>query len=473
LPEANNYIHKRCDMKPFLIPLIYLLIFNLNPNNCFSNHTDIEILNQLDDQIICAGEQLPLCVNAQSPHLPLKYKWQKICQPSANPNWSTYTIQNGLGGNIIRSIYRSNDIIYAATNSGVSISNNNGITWLNYNTANSNLINNSIRDIFIENGFIYVATSMGISISPDNGVSWSNFNNANSGISNNVINSIYVENGVIYVGTFFNGVTGGVSISFTNGMSWVNFSTADGLGSTIVNDILVSGNYIYTATVGGGVSISGDSGNTWQSFTTTDGLLDNTVRSIYIEGNVIYAATIKGISISSDNGLSWTASLVHNEIIHPSTFDVIYKDKVLYVATFGGLSISTDNGISWLNYTDANSSLSSNFVRSILVQDDHLYVGTDGGGITVLNFSFTEDLSFNSCFQFTSTVSEDNCKYQVCITDDSGVTITSNQISIDVIECTQLIPTLNQWGQICLGILILIVGISSIKNMSPRFLRRI
>jgi hypothetical protein len=109
----------------------------------------------------------------------------------------------------VQGVYASGGYVYAATFGGLGISNNNGLTWTNYNFA-SGLANNNVTSVFELGGTIYAGTSNGLSVSTNGGSSWTNYTTA-EGLGSNSINGIFADAGFVYVAT-----NGGLSVAPLN-----------------------------------------------------------------------------------------------------------------------------------------------------------------------------------------------------------------------------------------------------------------
>ncbi|WP_119344991.1 hypothetical protein [Facilibium subflavum] len=222
-----------------------------------------------------------------------------------NNDWQIH-----LAGSNVLSAFVTNGIIYAATTNGIaigimSIDNNNEITvsWQIKTQANTEntLSSDYINAVFVLNDVIYAATDNGLSISKNNAEQWT------SELAGIVINDVFVIDGKVYAATDNGLLIGTVSID-GNGQESISWATKNqinnGLASDVVSGVFVSGNTIYLATGSpgnllGGVSISTDDGQTWTNSTTILGLGSNTVYDVFV-ANSIYAATDNGLAISKD-----------------------------------------------------------------------------------------------------------------------------------------------------------------------------
>ncbi len=277
-------------------------------------------------------------------------------------------IDLGLGGTTITDVHESGGVIYVANHSGLSISTDGGMTFVN---KTNGLGNTFVNGVEVVGGVIYAATNGGLSISMDGGMT---FVNKTNGLGSTFVNGVEVVGGVIYAAT-----QDGLSISTDGGMTFVNRTPANGLGTNIINDVEVVGGVIYAATQGG-LSISTDGGMTFVNRTSANGLGSTIVNGVEIVGGVIYAANPVGLSISMDGGMTF----VNKTNGLGSTFvnDVEVVGGVIYAATQGGLSISTDGGMTFVNKTVADG-LFSQFIRGIFINNNIVYTAHTIDGITI------------------------------------------------------------------------------------------
>lgn len=192
-----------------------------------------------------------------------------------------------------------------------------------------------------------------------------------------------------------------------------------------INDILINGSNIYTATMGGGIFISTNNGNSWDTLNT--GLTNGFVYSLKFSNNKMFAGTQGGIFSSTNNGTNWNAKYTGNPI---SSMDV--SDSVLFAGTstkgvvlsidsgltwnaggnmglpydnftsryfsissvavikgnwfvaesgpYGGVYFSTNKGNTW---TPVNSGLTNTAVKTLAIIDSVIFAGTIGGGVFV------------------------------------------------------------------------------------------
>lgn len=381
-------------------------------------------------------------------------------------NGETFTPITGLPSSTVNTLFEKDGKIYAGCY-GLTIISNLGETITNYQTNNSNLPNNSIQSIYVDsNDIIYVATSSGLSISVDNGASYTTIGVAegitnlnlkavfvsSSGkviigsndhlfisqdnyatrdsnnqlaldsngftkqnVANNTVKSVLEDsNGIIFAVTNFgftkltnnNGTIStsnkligpslfdvaldssgniyvtsdlGLYISTDQGANYNLTSTSTGIARSIIKDIeFDSQNNLYVATDYGGLAISNDEGST---FTVKTNMASKRVYGIAIDqtNDKIFLATYSGISISDDYGETFTNKTTADGLANNTVFCIVYKNGVLYAGlnnTTNSFAYSTDGGITF------TSRSSNGYKISKLYVDDagKIYAIADGGG---------------------------------------------------------------------------------------------
>ena len=235
---------------------------------------------------------------------------------------------SGLGSNFVNGLYATDDTVYAATTGGLSISTDDS-TFTNYTTANG-LGSNFVWGVYATDDTVYAATALGLSISTDD----STFINrtTTSGLGDFRVYGVYAVDDTVYAAT-----NGGLSIS-TDDSTFINRTTSNGLGANAVTFVYATDDTVYAATTGG-LAISTDD-STFTNYTTADGLGDNRVYGVYAVGSTVYAATDGGLSVSTDGGASFTNYTTADGLGDNAVLGVFAVGGTVYVATYGGLSIS-------------------------------------------------------------------------------------------------------------------------------------
>ena len=239
------------------------------------------------------------------------------------------TTADGLGNNRVWGVYVVGSTVYAATDGGLSMSTNGGMSFTNDDTT-SGLGSNFVNGLYATDDTVYAATTGGLSISTDDST-FTNYTTAN-GLGSNFVWGVYATDDTVYAAT-----NGGLSIS-TDDSTFINRTTANGLGANAVTFVYATDDTVYAATTGG-LAISTDD-STFTNYTTADGLGDNRVYGVYAVGSTVYAATDGGLSVSTDGGASFTNYTTADGLGDNAVLGVFAVGGTVYVATYGGLSIS-------------------------------------------------------------------------------------------------------------------------------------
>ena len=283
------------------------------------------------------------------------------------PQW---TQTNGPYGGKIFSLAISGNNIFAGTNGSVYLSTNNGISW---NQKNSGLpiSAGNVNSLAINGNNIYAGIGgSGVYLSTNNGSSWTGINN---GLPNTVY-TIALQGNNIFAGIFGNGIY----LSTDNGLSWTEVN--NGLTNKYVTSLAIKGNNVFAASGLGngesGVFLSTDSGSNWSK--VNNGLTDTLVSAITISDDNVYAGTASGTFRSTNNGIEW--SIIKNGL--PANTFVrslkVNNNKIFAGTDNDGIYISTDDGLTW---TSSNNGLPLSNILTLAVNGNNVLAGTNGNGI--------------------------------------------------------------------------------------------
>jgi len=266
--------------------------------------------------------------------------------------------------------------IYAGTKAGLTISNDDGISWPK-TPFKSVYINAIVVD---DNNTKYLATSTGVYKSErDNDNVWVNVTEK---IATRNVRAIYVSpNGQdIYAGGEY--YSGNLRYTHDGGKTWG--VKAIGKRTSSVVGLGVIGTTVFALTNNAGLYKSTTQGDSWRLVAYPKSQTKiNSGSALCITNDRIYVGTDLGLITSDDQGVTWKS----NSTTTP-TYDqinTIYakqiageKIETIYVGKSSGVNdfvFSKDRGQTWKKVSDDVYS-----VQSIFVSDDGtIFIGTDSG----------------------------------------------------------------------------------------------
>lgn len=267
-----------------------------------------------------------------------------------NSGSSDWTQVTGLTG--FYNMAMSGNIIYAAGNSGVFRSSDNGSTW---SVADTSLPSGGYT-IAAGNGKLYIGDYYnynGMFVSSDSGTTWVA---ADSGLETSfpgvyrLIMCVTSAGSTVFAGTSSNGVFK----STDNGKSWHAANNGIGYGSSVYSIALSGPNLI--AGTQSGTYLSSDDGESW---TANDSGLVNLspyfsglpyVATLFVEGSKLYAGALgTQVYLSENNGQSWVDISGNLPGSAQSGIGLAAVDTSLVVVDDGGVFLSTNDGASWVN----------------------------------------------------------------------------------------------------------------------------
>ncbi|MEQ8706255.1 MAG: PQQ-binding-like beta-propeller repeat protein [Phaeodactylibacter sp.] len=411
------------------------------------------------DQSICAGDEATFSV-AASGSGNLSYQWQQSCPVTEWTVYNTTTGPSGFPDNLVKSVYESSGVIYAAIfGSGLATLDVAGgaTAWTVYNTTTgpSGFPNNFVIDVYESGGVIYAATQGGglATLDVAGGASaWTVYSTTTgpSGLPSNTVSGVYESDGVIYAAN-----SGVATLDVAGGATaWTVYNTTTGPSGFPDNDVFgvyESGGVIYAATFSGVATLDVAGGATaWTVYNTTtgpSGFPDNFVSSVYESGGVIYAGTEGGVATLDVAGGAtvWT---VYNATTGPSGFPgissvlgVYESEGVIYAGTEGGVAtLDVAGGASaWTVYntTTGPSGFPNNSVNGVYESGGVIYAATNAGGVATLDTGTPVDIpnATVDTYTFNPTAADADCTYQVVVSDGNGCSVTSEAASVTIETC--------------------------------------
>jgi photosystem II stability/assembly factor-like uncharacterized protein len=262
----------------------------------------------------------------------------------------------------------SSNHIYAATDSGIFRSSNNGDLWVQCGLQQKTVFTSVIS----AEGYIYVGAEDGFYISNDSGNDWQKI-----GLVGQHVNALALNS----VGTIFAGIAIGDTFetgayrSIDNGITWTKIN--NGLTRPSVQALAInSNNEIFAATAGipSDICRSVDNGDNWTQVHSSGAF------SLFIAPNDYIFAGNTGILRSTDNGSNWNYVIMMP--VYPNAFDVSYNGQ-LFCGTgfdgffnYGGVFTSGDNGDSWYEINHGVVGDDRDIFALNVNSDSVIYIGT-------------------------------------------------------------------------------------------------
>jgi len=282
-------------------------------------------------------------------------------------------------GNINFLAVDSSDFIFAATDSGIFRSTDNGNSWL-LKGLHSNKVNSIVFDS-IDN--IIVGSSDGLFLSTNSGESWLPFGLTSLNVRSVSLNSFdHVFAGVYESDSSISGVYRSIDggISYTRLVEGMDIMQIEAIG---IDD----NNEVYASTWGAIVSRIYhfiNNGEFWNHINLPGGGIYNIVW-IHPNGYIFYGNL--GIWRSTDVGQTWDDFAMP---VYPNVFE-LSSDGIIFCGTdyegyfqYGSLFMSTDNGEDWiaLNMAGTPPNSDGRSIRSLTLNSkDTVFIGTFGGDI--------------------------------------------------------------------------------------------
>jgi len=226
--------------------------------------------------------------------------------------------------------------------------------------------------------YLWIGTAKGaIRYDLSSGDDYKLFDNKNGLLSNGVFAIAIDKSQTPWIGTY------GGGLSRFDGKTWDNINTPHGLADAFIFDIQFANEGVWVATWSGANyftknPLTGGKIKTYTVENTNKGLIDNWVYAIQIGKNgKVWFGTESGVSLF-DNG-SWRYWTHENGLGAP--FKVVEKENVEATASFQGSHHSL-----YPAHDNASPNYRPNYVLSMLLDsNDNLWVGTWGGGLSLLN----------------------------------------------------------------------------------------
>lgn len=202
----------------------------------------------------------------------------------------------------------------------------------------------------------------GIFRSLDNGNNW-----IAAGLQAESVNSLLIKDNNIFAGL---GRNKGIYASTNGGVSFSKHALSD----KTIGPFAYNNNYIFAAVGSKGIYRSTKDGQKWNPLVLDTGVVN--IQSIIIRDKYVYAGSDKkGIYISNDSGITWQHSALYT---NSNVFALLTDSFFIFAGTYqkGVCVLNNCGDLLGNEYFDDPHGES---VKSLWIQNDHLYAGTWSG----------------------------------------------------------------------------------------------
>ncbi|HNG34125.1 MAG TPA: Ig-like domain-containing protein [Blastocatellia bacterium] len=295
----------------------------------------------------------------------------RVVEIAVNEQWRR---TNGPPGANVLAMALSDFGIFAGTEGGIYVSENNGASWRQL----EGLRGFTIRALLPRQQRIFAGTENGVYVSDDNGASWRRAGNGlPAGGQQAAVLALAADNqNQIFAGTY----GGGVFVTTNGGANWASLS--EGLpvkpgtaNKEVYSLVAVQGRLlagtnegVYALTPGAPRWLFAGNGMPGAPHTY----------SLLLNGNNVYAATNDGVFLTSDNGANWRMP-ASGLPADTAVTSIAVSGLTVFAGTYGGGVYALGNNSP--GWASVNNGLAESHVLSLLVLGDTLFAGTEGAGV--------------------------------------------------------------------------------------------
>jgi len=333
-------------------------------------------------------------------------------------SWNTYSTQEGLVNDFVSTIAVSDDHVWFGTyRSGISVYSKTNQTFMKDYTKADILSSDDIRSIAIDGNNIWIGTaSGGVHRHIEAVDTWVRYTK-DDGLASNNISWITAYKSEIWLGTYDSGVsmydkaknrwitfvkadsppeddvkaivrsdsgklwiaTSGGLLQYDPGMGeWTRYGKKDGLSTEYITDLRMDGNILWIGTARGLASYD-ERSERWQFYGKSDGLSESFITALAIAGKAIWVGTNKGLFSASVNSQSLIRTFEPmTELAGYRITSIVPGNDMIWIGTDDGLR-EYDIATGEVAIYTIEHGLPHNYINSVLVQGDQMWLGTRGG----------------------------------------------------------------------------------------------
>jgi len=252
---------------------------------------------------------------------------------------------------------------------GVFVTHDYGQDW---NFLLGSLPTYNVNSVSWNGSNMIAATDSGVFVSGDRGLTWTKKSQGVPVDEYSTVTCVAGSGSNLYAGTY----SYGIYVSHDGGSSWTHATLP-------VNDeyyamcFYINSSGVYAGTFCGGILFSPDNGQTWTSLNS--GLAATTAYSSIVQaGSQLFAGSFTGVYVSGDNGHTWgsAGSELNGKVV---TSLATNGTDIIAGTSANGVYMSKDQGSSWFQI---NTGFPANTQASCVAMNGQwLFVGTNGQGV--------------------------------------------------------------------------------------------
>jgi photosystem II stability/assembly factor-like uncharacterized protein len=292
---------------------------------------------------------------------------------SADKGGQWTSSNRGLAAFTVTALKASGNLLVAGTdNFDVHISTDNGATWTHTTSGLVDLIGgtrSNVYDVAIAGNMLFAATDSGVYSSSDNGGHWTLGNNI---LRDTAVLSLYSNGTILLAGTYT-----GVFASLNNGQTFAN--AGNGLTAHSISALAANGTTVYAGSNEGGVfTATAGLAPVWSQVKTgMESASTTAVSAIAVGTTDVFAGTRgNGVFVTS-NGTSWTQVSGLPQFL--GVVALATNADTLFVASQSqGIFRVAPSGNAW---TVTSFGMTDTMVRSLASANSTVYAGTSDYGV--------------------------------------------------------------------------------------------
>jgi len=265
---------------------------------------------------------------------------------------------------VVFSFSKSGNNLIAGTVSGICISSNNGITWVNVAYSGLNVYSTAALD-----NKVFAGNTSGtgdLYFSSNNGNNWPALPQNSLGINFLAINQSYLFCGARSDNT-------GFYRSTNDGVNWVSMFPCYVTYTMIAKDQTLFISY-RSNTLNKLVSRSTDNGDNWT--VANSGLGTSQIVCFGFSDSCIFSGDYNGsVYYSTNNGTNWILTSSN----HGSPNCIASLGHSVLVGTNAGVYLTTDNGTTWIQKNEGIN-FTPSMVTTLFIANNFIYAGLGLGG---------------------------------------------------------------------------------------------